>query len=452
MMPTQLQTSTQHSIVRCGLPRVALTVAFLAVTSTASAITIRHDVPESQYFALADQFPAVGRLDDDFGALCTGTLVTPTKVLTAAHCVDGLNGPLDNQSDLNIPASSFNLGADVGSPTTSVGISSVAVNTWNGNANGDMAVLTLSQPITNVTPVSVTSLDPANMLGTMVGFGLHGTGQNFSFQSDDLRRAAQNIIDVANGTVETDFDNAAGNRSTYGSSAAVALEGTTARGDSGGPIVADFGFGPSIVGVLNGGFNPFGTESEYGDISIWASARRQANVNFLTNNGITVIDSPNTVTGDFDNDGDFDCTDVDSLTAAIAASSTNVSYDVSGDGLVDADDLTAWLSVAGANNLPSGSSYLPGDANLDGNINGEDFLQWNASKFSNTPSFCSGDFNADGNVNGADFLLWNENKFTSADVMVASAHRPRFAAVPEPSSLMGLCMALAAFAFRRQTS
>ncbi len=81
----------------------------------------------------------------------------------------------------------------------------------------------------------------------------------------------------------------------------------------------------------------------------------------------------------------------------------------------------------GAANLDSGSPYLKGDANLDGTVDGMDFLDWNANKFTSTPAWCSGDFNADGVVDGQDFLIWNGNKFMSADGQVAS--------VPEPSSL-----------------
>jgi hypothetical protein len=40
-----------------------------------------------------------------------------------------------------------------------------------------------------------------------------------------------------------------------------------------------------------------------------------------------------------------------------------------------------WLSLAGAANLPSGNAYLPGDATLDGFVDGSDFGIWNANQF-----------------------------------------------------------------------
>ena len=75
--------------------------------------------------------------------------------------------------------------------------------------------------------------------------------------------------------------------------------------------------------------------------------------------------------------------------------------------------------------MPSGNPYLPGDANLDGSVDGQDFIEWNANKFTDTHAWCAGNFNADESVDGQDFIIWNANKFTSADGV---------AAVPEPST------------------
>ena len=141
-----------------------------------------------------------------------------------------------------------------------------------------------------------------------------------------------------------------------------------------------------------------------------------------------------TVTGDFNNDTFFDCLDVDGLVGEIVAGTNVASFDMTGDGLVDDADLAAWLVAGGAANptATGGNAFLPGDANLDGNVDGADFLVWNGSKFTANAAWCSGDFDASGNVDGGDFLIWNGNKFTSSDAV---------SAVPEPSS--GLLLALA---------
>ncbi len=118
--------------------------------------------------------------------------------------------------------------------------------------------------------------------------------------------------------------------------------------------------------------------------------------------------------GDFNDDGRFDCADVDALVEAIVAHGNDPGFDVDGNGIVDHADLTEWLAQAGATNLLSGASYLPGDASLDGTVDGADFIAWNNNKFSATPGWCAGDFTADGVVDGQDFIVWNDHKFQSA--------------------------------------
>ena len=146
--------------------------------------------------------------------------------------------------------------------------------------------------------------------------------------------------------------------------------------------------------------------------------------------------------GDFDGDNLYSCGDIDELISRIAAGDHDEYFDLTGDGQVTLADRDRWLTEAGAATLASGNAFLLGDANLDGNVDGADFLVWNSNKFTSAPAWCSGDFNADGVVDGVDFLTWNANKFQSAD----SA-----SAVPEPSSQIALMVVgLAVATYRRQ--
>ncbi len=61
-------------------------------------------------------------------------------------------------------------------------------------------------------------------------------------------------------------------------------------------------------------------------------------------------------------------------------------------------------------------TYLPGDANLDGFVDGSDFNIWNANKFQATGGWSRGDFNVDRVIDGSDFNIWNSYKFQSADL------------------------------------
>ena len=134
-----------------------------------------------------------------------------------------------------------------------------------------------------------------------------------------------------------------------------------------------------------------------------------------------VGDSNNPI-GDFNNDGNWDCVDIDALVGEIASGSQNSAFDLTGDRMLDEDDVDAWLATAGGINLASGNAFLRGDANLDGVVDVGDFNVWNSNKFTSTPAWCGGDFNADGSIDVADFNLWNSNKFQAADAST----------VPEP--------------------
>lgn len=120
---------------------------------------------------------------------------------------------------------------------------------------------------------------------------------------------------------------------------------------------------------------------------------------------------PFVVDGDFNDDGLYNCLDIDALVAAIAAGTDGLAFDLSGDAVVDVADRDAWLAEAGEVNLGPGKAYLLGDANLDGVVDGMDFVEWNENKFATVAGWCGGDFTADGIADGFDFVVWNQNKF-----------------------------------------
>jgi hypothetical protein len=139
-------------------------------------------------------------------------------------------------------------------------------------------------------------------------------------------------------------------------------------------------------------------------------------------------DTPGEMNG---NSERFTCKFVDALIAVIVAGTHLAQFDVDVDGDVDLDDLSAWRVLAGAALTASGNPIQLGDANLDGTVDGLDFIEWNDHKFTTIPAWCAGDFNANGVVDGLDYILWNDNKFTSAE-----SH-----AIPEPGT-SALCWGL----------
>jgi hypothetical protein len=108
--------------------------------------------------------------------------------------------------------------------------------------------------------------------------------------------------------------------------------------------------------------------------------------------------------GDFNADGLLNATDIDLLGAN--QGSNNLLFDLTGDGVVSMDDVDQLVLVE------LGTLY--GDANLDGTVNGKDFLAWNAAKFENGTGWSTGDFDLNQSTNGNDFVVWNSNKFQTA--------------------------------------
>ncbi len=136
---------------------------------------------------------------------------------------------------------------------------------------------------------------------------------------------------------------------------------------------------------------------------------------------------------DFNGDNACNAADIDALVANIAVGPPDPNtYDLTGDGMVNQADRNEWLVLAGAENLPSQNAYLLGDANLDGVVDGQDFIVWNTNKFTSMPAWSKGDFTADGVIDGQDFITWNTNKFMSSDASV----------VPEPTTAALLLLGL----------
>ncbi len=137
--------------------------------------------------------------------------------------------------------------------------------------------------------------------------------------------------------------------------------------------------------------------------------------------------------GDVNQDGMTDAADIEDMVANFG--SDDWFYDLNVDGTTDQADVDLLIgSIFGT---------LAGDANLDGVVNGIDFIVWNTNKFTSGTDWASGDFNGDGVTNGADFVIWNTNKFqTGSGCLGGLPHLPAPVAVPEPVGRMMLLLAI----------
>jgi len=138
--------------------------------------------------------------------------------------------------------------------------------------------------------------------------------------------------------------------------------------------------------------------------------------------------------GDFNYDQQFSLEDLDALTDGIVNGTSKAEYDTNGDASINIADVAAWLANAADVNLPDGSAYLPGDANLDGTVDTLDLDIWDANRLAMTSDWSRGDFNIDGIVNEADRAIWLLNS-----VMV-----------PEPTGVSLLLLGCALLVSRRQ--
>lgn len=177
-------------------------------------------------------FPAVGALTMDGGAFCTGTLIAPDAVLTAAHCVEFLDA--EPEGDARFVTGSGAAGPLEGGVPVDIALGHPDYDGWNA----DIGLVFLAEDADEEPAfVQVHEMVEDDWSGewiTLVGFGITADGE------DDSGRKLMTEVQIYAFDEDVFFHYTAGTNACFG--------------DSGGPSLFEAEDGWTVLGVLSAVF------------------------------------------------------------------------------------------------------------------------------------------------------------------------------------------------------